>query len=79
MKIGTGLGGAMAGYGLQLVNYVPNTLQQTEQVLRGINILRFGMPAALNLIGFVAFLFYRARSRDVNIDSDIRQTTGAGS
>jgi sugar (glycoside-pentoside-hexuronide) transporter len=79
MKIGTGLGGAMTGYGLQLGNYVPNALQQTEQALLGINILRFGMPAALNLIGFVAFLFYRTLSRDVNIDSDINQTTGAGS
>ena len=56
-KTANGLGGALAGYMLALVGYVPNAVQ-TEGTLTGMVALVSLVPAAFSLLALIAMYFY---------------------
>lgn len=53
-KAGQGIGGALPGYVLALVGYIPN-VQQTPSALNGIILLSIVLPAVFMIIGAVIF------------------------
>jgi glycoside/pentoside/hexuronide:cation symporter, GPH family len=64
MKFGSGVGGALTGFLLAAFGYVAATegqafVPQTEDTVQGIRLLISVIPAAVALLMFVAFLFYR--------------------
>jgi len=58
LKMGLGLGGALAGTGLEFYGYVPN-VEQTSLALDGIRLMMSVFPALAFFIGVGALYFYR--------------------
>lgn len=52
-KIGTGVGAAAVGWGLQLVGYSANTAQQSAGTQSGISLLMFGIPVVMGIIQII--------------------------
>ncbi|QCT21082.1 MFS transporter [Jejubacter calystegiae] len=71
IKMGLALGGAVVGWVLGMVDYLPNTLQQTPLVLTTINGLFTLIPAALFLSMALLLCFYQLNSRRVADIADL--------
>jgi Na+/melibiose symporter-like transporter len=57
-KVGMALGTAGGTAMLAMLNYVPNSAEQTPTVIGGINIMMFLMPAILYIVIAILFKFY---------------------
>jgi GPH family glycoside/pentoside/hexuronide:cation symporter/glucuronide carrier protein len=56
VKTGQGVGAGLAGLLLAAINYVPNAIQ-TDEVVRGLYRITFGVPAAMAVIAFFVWQF----------------------
>lgn len=74
LKAGSSTGGALATFFLGKINYVPNSLTQTDAVINGIKLLISVFPAIPFLIGCGLLFFYKIdKKMEVQIESDLKQ------
>lgn len=75
IKIAAVFSTAIAGFGLSMVGFVPNT-EPTEQVIKGIRVISMGLPAALLILGAILLLFYdlnQKKMEDIHKEMEARK------
>ena len=73
MKVGTGLGSAMVGWGLALSNYNGNAAIQSAQTVSAIKMLYAGIPMLILILSIVCLAFSNIDKIYPKIEKDLKE------